>query len=168
MSANRWLFFSLLLFIIIETVGGCFWYYSALLATAIYVLIFTATFFGLFFLFYLSAIFYAEANPWVSKVDEMEWCFNPMYMPWLFSTNKRKWACYATIISALLSPFFGALIFYIFMNGMIDFNSSLIGFSVASGFLILLALSWYEGFWKPRTREIKTEDIYTETGKEER
>ncbi|MEM3442642.1 MAG: hypothetical protein QW667_07980 [Candidatus Bathyarchaeia archaeon] len=167
MRINRWLFLSLLLFIIIQIVGGYFRDYPTFSATAIYVLFVTIAFFGMFFLIYLFDALYAEVNPWVSEVDRMQWGFNPMYMPWLFSNNRRKWACYATIVSALFSTLAGILIFYVLMSGRIDINSSLISFSIGSGFLAFLAFSWYEEFWKQRTRETKDEEIYEEEVKPE-
>lgn len=57
---------------------GFFWRCSAPAAIALYSLLFTFIFFGLFFLFYIGDIFYAEINPWVSSVNRMDWPFNPM------------------------------------------------------------------------------------------
>jgi len=166
MKINYWLLSSTLLFITIETAGALYWHYSTLSVVAIYTLVFTIIFFGMFFLSYIGCAFYAEVNSWVSEVDRMDWGFNPMYGTWLFATDRRRWARYVTIIFALFSPFIGVLFIFAVTRGGIDLNSSLIGFSVGSGFLTFLAFSWYEGFWKPRTKEIETEEFYEETESE--
>ena len=133
---------------------GFVWRCSAPASVALYSLFFAFIFFALFFLMYIGDAFYAEMNPWVSTVDRMEWPFNPMYWAWLFKFDRRTWALYRTVISSLLTPLIGAVIFNLLINGKVTFYNSLIGFSMGCAFLAYLALSWYKGFWKPRTREV--------------
>jgi len=93
-------------------------------------------------------------NPWVSDVKRMEGpCFNPMYMTWLFENDRRGWAAYTTLFTALFTPFFGIILFYLFTDGKVTFENSFIGFSIGCVFLTVLALCFYKAFWKPRTRE---------------
>lgn len=80
-----------------------------------------------------------------------------MYSIWLFENDRRRWALEATIATALLTILFGTLFLYLMTRGVASFEGSLAGFLVGSVFLALVALSWYEGFWKPRTREAKFE-----------
>ena len=135
---------------------GFVWRCSAPTAVALYSILFTFIFFSIFFLTYICDSFYADVNPWVNTVKKMEWFFNPMYWAWLLRVDKRRWALYRTIISSLLTLLFGEIIFYIFTYGKITLQNSLIGFSIGCIFLIYLSLSWYKGFWKPRTREVPT------------
>lgn len=153
MQVNYWLLAVSLLFILIETVGFIFWNTFAG-AIALFSILFSFIFFGFHLLSYISCVFQANVNPWVSDVDRMEWhCFNPMYLTWLFENNRREWAAYTTLIDALLTPFFGIILFYFITNGKFNFEDSSTGFFVSCGFLAMLALCWYKGFWKPRTRE---------------
>jgi hypothetical protein len=132
---------------------GFVWRCSAIEAAAIYSLFFTLIFFGLFIFAYMLDSFYADMNPWVRDGEEMHWSFNPMFTPWLFRNDRRRWALYTTIMCSLLSLFIGAIIFYAMTYGRVTFRNALIGFSIGCGLLTFLALSWYRGFWKPRTRE---------------
>jgi hypothetical protein len=155
MNLSGWLVVPLLFFIIIEVLGYLFG--GAFGVIALYSLLFTPLFFGQFFLIYVCNFLYAEANSWVSEVERMEWGLNPMYSIWLFENDRRRWALEATIATALLTILFGTLFLYLMTRGVASFEGSLAGFLVGSVFLALVALSWYEGFWKPRTREAKFE-----------
>lgn len=153
MQVNRWLLTVFLLFMLIETLGYIFWNTFAG-AVAGYTLLFSFIFFGFFFVSYSGSVFQALVNPWVSNVERMEGpCFNPMYMAWLFENDRRQWAAYTTVLSVLFTPLFGIILFILFTDGKVTFENSVIGFSIGCVFLGVLALSWYKGFWKPRTRE---------------
>lgn len=153
MQVNRWLLASLLLFMLIETVGLIFWNTFAG-AVAAFSLLFGFFFFGFFFLAYIGSAFQALVNPWVSRVERMEGpCFNPMYVAWLFENDRREWAAYTTLVDSLFTPLFGIILFYLFTGGEVSFENSFIGFLISCTFLAVLALSWYKGFWKPRTRK---------------
>lgn len=156
MQIDRWLLTVLLLFILIETVGFVFRGTFAG-ASALFSLLFSFIFLGLQIFSYISCAFYAEVNPWVGNVERMEWHpFNPMYMIWLFENNRREWAAYTILINALLTLPLGSsllLCLSFFTYGYVTFENSLVGFLIGCGFLYMLALSWYKGFWKPRTRE---------------
>jgi hypothetical protein len=133
---------------------GSVWRCSAPTAVALYILFFTSFFFGFFYLSYISALFQVEINPWVTKVDRMKGpCFNPMYMAWLFSNDRRGWGAQTTIWGAIVAVTLGTILF----NGLplekVSSENSLLGFIVGCSFLALLALSWYKCYWKPRTSE---------------
>lgn len=153
MQVNRWLLTVFLLFMLIETLGYIFRNTFAG-AIAGYTLLFSFIFFGVFFASYAGGAFQASVNPWVSKVKRMERAlFNPIYMAWLFENDMRLWAAYTTVTSVLFTPLFGILLFHIFTYGKVAFENSVIGFFTGCVFLGVLALSWYKGFWKPRTRK---------------
>lgn len=133
---------------------GFVWQCSAPTAVALCTLSFTSLFFGLFYLSYIVSAFRAAVNPWVIKVDRMDgpW-FNPMYMAWLFSNDRRVWVAYTTFCSAIAASVLGTVLVYILTLGRVNLESSLLGFSIGCGFLTLIALSWYKCYWKPRTAE---------------
>lgn len=133
---------------------GRYWICSIPASIAVYSFSFASCFFGFFLLSYVSTSFYASVNPWVSSVEEMEWPFNPMYFTWLFETDRRRWALYTTLLDLLFTILIGTLIaHFLILYQRTTFNKSLIGFSVGAVFVLYVALSWYRGFWKPRTRE---------------
>jgi hypothetical protein len=106
-----------------------------------------------FWVYILNAL-YAMANPWIDKVDSMEWGLNPMYYVWLYEFDRRRWAAQVTFVVALFAPIAGGYIFYTLTYNAVTFNNASIGFLIGCIFLALLAISWYKGFWKPRTTEV--------------
>lgn len=157
MQVNGWLSTPLLLFILIETVGFLYWGDTFAGAAALLSLLFGTAFFGFFVLSYLASVFQAMVTPWVNEVRRMEGpCFNPMYLAWLFENDRREWAAMITVLDVLFSPLLGIILFAVISGGFFSFESSFTGFCIACFFLGVLSLSFYKGFWKPRTREKPT------------
>jgi hypothetical protein len=133
---------------------GLVWRPSALAAAAIYTPLFIITFFVLFYLAYFGSLMSATANPWVIKVDRMDGpFFNPMYTTWLFVRDRRRWAAFYTVVTVLVTPICGWIIFLFLTDGKITVNNHYLGFSIGLAYLALLGFYWYKGYWKPRTRE---------------
>ena len=158
MQINRWLVAPLLLLAIVETAGFLNPGNTFAGVAAVLSLMFGIAFFGFFFLSYLGSAFQAMVNPWVNEVRRMKGpCFNPMYMAWLFENDRREWAAMTTIFDVFFSLLFGLVLFAWVSDGFFSFENSFIGFCVSCLFLGSLAISFYNGFWKPRTREKPTQ-----------
>jgi hypothetical protein len=133
---------------------GYLWRCSVPGAAALDTASFTLCFFGLFFWVFIINALYVMANPWVDKVDRMEWGLNPMYYVWLYEFDRRRWAAQVTFFVGLFTPIAGGYIFYILTYNAVNITKASIGFLIGCIFLALLAISWYKGFWKPRTTEV--------------
>lgn len=154
MQVNRGLLIPFLLLIIIQIVGHIFSRIQIVGAVAVYSLIFTLTFLGLFLLAYISTAFSAYVNPWTSNVREMEGpCFNPMYTTWLFENDRRMWAAYITFMSVLILFLLDWFPFYIITGGNVTFENSFYAYMISFTYLVVLAIFWYKSFCKLNTRQ---------------
>jgi len=72
-----------------------------------------------------------------------------MFTVWLYENKRREWAAWGTIISVIFTFVIGSLLLY----GEFTGESFLSGYIIGLAFLALVAVSWFEGYWKPRTRK---------------
>jgi hypothetical protein len=121
----------------LDSFGGSIIFYS---------LLFVSLFFGTFGVIYVLNAFGALTNDWLADVERMEWT-TPVYWSWLYQKRRREWSANVTIIAAGFASFIGAFLCY----GLFSSENSSIGFFVAFILLMVEALCWYKGFWKPRT-----------------
>ncbi len=146
---NRWLLAVVMLFAGLEVVA-CGFLNTFGSAIIVYTLLFTVLFFVVFSVLYWLHSLGADIHPWVSDVERMN-CFSQVYWVWLFENRRREWAADMTMLAVGTTIFFGAVLAY----GQFSFTDAFIGFSAAIVLLIVTALYWYRGFWKPRTEERK-------------
>jgi hypothetical protein len=86
----------------------------------------------------------ATMNPWVIDVEHMDFLFNPMFFPWLYANNRKRWAKW-TIGSALPGDFvLGGLLVSFFIVNWVTLVTLLIGFSVGYVFTTLVAIAYYK------------------------
>jgi len=112
---------------------------------------FSLFFLGFFGLSHLLSSWSLESNPWVVDVKEMDRWFNPMYDPWLFYHEHKKWAKWNTLISLVLTVLFGTPIWVVFTfipspppnNPENSWTNSWTGWAIATTLMTLFAFSWY-------------------------
>lgn len=141
----------LVLFVAVEVVA-CGFLDSFGGSIVFYSLLFVALFFGTFGVIYILNVLGAATNDWVADVERMEWT-TPVYWAWLYENKRREWSANVTVMAAGFAIFIGAFLCY----GLFSSGNSSIGFLVASVLLMVVALCWYKGFWKPRTEAPRLE-----------
>ena len=149
---NRWLL-TLLAVLVAVLAAGLGFRPSYGGAIAVYTFVFVALFFGWFGLMWCGAYFGTSVSDWVADVRRMAWT-TPDYWIWLYENRQREWAAVMTLWSVGIAIFFGAVL----CNGTFSFENSVVGFGATLAILTVVALCWYKGFWKPRTR-VPTLDI---------
>ena len=153
MRVNPWFTVSLLFLIVIESISVLSWSSYGIAITVI-TLLFASLFFGFFFFFFLSSTIGSSIDDWIKDIERGEGIVAPgLYLTWLYENDRRKWAVWETIISAISSLFFGSLLFY----GAFAYDILLPAYFIGVGFLVVLAVCWFEAYWKPRTRKLPTE-----------
>jgi hypothetical protein len=91
--------------------------------------------------------FYASANKWVGTVEDMNFWFNHMFMPWLFVKDRKRWARWTTIACLLVSFFLSSLILFLVFRSDLEASLLASAFLVTAPITTLVALAWYQRYW---------------------
>ena len=149
MQVNPWFTISLLSFVVIESISVSTWSSYGIAITVI-TLLFASLFFGFFILFFLSSAIGSSIDDWVKDIERGGGITAPgLYFTWLYENNRREWAVWETIISVISSLFFGSFLLY----GVFAYDILLPAYFIGTGFLTVIAICWFEGYWKPKTRK---------------
>lgn len=132
--------------------------YSSLGATIYSSWIFVFSFLGLFFVIYVVLEISLLFNDWVYDVEGMNFLGNPMFMTWLYATDRKRWIGWAVPMIAVAGILFGVAFGIIIFWGHITQESFLVGsfFSILLLFLFSfiaynLYIEWLE-FPKPNKK----------------
>jgi hypothetical protein len=119
------------------------WMYSSLGATFYSSWIFVFSFLGLFFVSYVVLEISLLFNDWVYDVKGMNFLGNPMFMTWLYATDRRRWVRWAIPMIATAGILLGVAFSIIIFWGHIAQESFLIGSFFSILLLFLFSFIFY-------------------------
>lgn len=153
MSGKHWILAAILFFAVI--VGSAFVFgfadakgYKPSGVALIFSIVFPCILFPGIFLEYLVQEWRVSMNPWVRDVEEMHFWFNPSFLTWLYSHDKRrymKWAIGGGLFAAFV---FGTIFVGAFTLYWVTFETFMIGFLVGATFTTILGFTFYRCSWK--------------------
>jgi hypothetical protein len=135
---------------------GKVWVYSFITIALISSFAYISCFLMIFALNYAVTSIQLGRNPWVKDIKEMHFWFNPVYLTWLFHTDRRKWlkwtttlALIATIMIILnfgliLAPTSPTIVLWLRMEN----QNLLAGLLTGAAFVTLFSITWYQDYEK--------------------
>jgi hypothetical protein len=95
----------------------------------------------------------AAMNPWVTDVENMDSLFNPMFLPWLYTHDRKRWAKWTIGFALPLDFFFGGLLVSFLIVNWVTLETLLIGLSVGYVFTTLVAIAYYKTSFESQNAE---------------